>query len=113
MRDRVTDPTRIAQLLASEVDGRERGAVGPLSVVDADRDAAPSPGGTRAYDVAAGGTQIATVMLYPDRAAVEGDERLLAAARDRDLPVEDGGATVPDGAAAKRAAAALAERATV
>ena len=113
MRDRVTDPTRIAQILASEVDGRERGAFGTLSVVDADRDATPSPAGPPAYGVAADGDRIATVVLYPERAAVEGDERLLAAARDRDLSISDGGATVPDGAAVKRAAAALAERATV
>lgn len=49
---RVTDPTRIAQLLASEVTGRSRGSLGRLTVVDADPDAEPSPGGTLAYRLA-------------------------------------------------------------
>ena len=48
----VTDPARIAQLLASEVTGRTRGPLGALAVVDADREASPEPGGTPAYRLA-------------------------------------------------------------
>jgi hypothetical protein len=113
MRERVTDPVRIARLLASEVDGRSLGVRGRLSVVDADRDATPSPDGTVAYAVALDGERVAAVRLYPDRVAVRGDEALSAAARDRDLPTTGGAVAVTDGAAVKRAAAALAERATV
>ena len=113
MRDRVTDPTRIAQLLASEASGRERDGFDALSVVDADPGADPSPEGTPAYGIAVDGDRVATVVLYPDRAVVEGDERFRDGARERGLPVTDEGVTVPDGAAVKRAAAALAERATV
>ncbi|MFB6120298.1 MAG: hypothetical protein ABEJ68_04185 [Halobacteriaceae archaeon] len=109
----MSDPTRIAQLLASEVDGREEGVFAALSVVDADRDAEPSPGGTPAYGVAAADERFATVVLYPERTVVEGDEDLAHAAGERGLSVGEAGVEVPDGAAVKRAAAALAERATV
>lgn len=51
VRDRVTDGTRIAQLLSSEIHGRTSGPLGRLAVVEADPDAEPSEFGTFAYGV--------------------------------------------------------------
>lgn len=48
---RVTDGRRIAELLASEIDGREDGHLERLAVVDADTDVEPTTDGARAYDV--------------------------------------------------------------
>lgn len=70
VEDRVTDGKRVAQLLASELSGREDGALGALSVVDADRDADPSPDGTVAYGVAVEGERVGDVALYPERVEV-------------------------------------------
>jgi hypothetical protein len=109
MRDRTTDPRRVAQLLASELDGRDRGAFAGLAVVDADRDATPSPDGTRAYAVERDGVQVAAVLLFPDEVALDADDATAAAARERGLSVEGGRVLVPDGASVKAAAAALAE----
>lgn len=55
VRDRVTDGTRIAKLLASEVHGRASGPLGRLAVVDADRDVDPTEFGAFAYGVALAG----------------------------------------------------------
>jgi hypothetical protein len=46
------DPTRIAQLLASEVTGRSAGPLGRLAVIDAVPDATPSADGALAYRLA-------------------------------------------------------------
>jgi len=113
MRERVTDPRRVAELLASELDGRERGAYARLAVVDADPDAEPAPDGPAAYGVAVDGERVATVRLYPDAATVEGDAALAEFAADEDLPVDGTTVSVPDGAAVKRVARLLAERATL
>lgn len=51
VRDRVTEGTRIAQLLSSEIHGRTSGPQGRLAVVEADPDAEPSEFGTFAYGV--------------------------------------------------------------
>jgi len=66
--DRITDGGRTAQLLASELSGRDDGPLARLSVVDADRDAEPSPEGTTAYGIAVDGRRVGDVRLYPDRA---------------------------------------------
>jgi hypothetical protein len=71
--DRVTDGGRIAQLLASELSGREEGPLARLSVVDADRDAEPSAEGTTAYGIAVDGHQVGDVLLYPDSAELHLD----------------------------------------
>lgn len=68
VEDRITDGRRIAQLLASELEGREDGGLGALSVVDADSDAGA---GARAYDVADGDGVLAQVFVGDDRARVE------------------------------------------
>lgn len=64
--DRITDGTRIAELLASEVTGLETGPLAALSVVDADRDATPSESGTTAYRIAHDDVPVAAVVLFPD-----------------------------------------------
>jgi hypothetical protein len=71
VRDRVTDGTRIAQLLSSEIHGRESGPLGRLSVVDADRDVDPTEFGAFAYGVDCDGERVAAVNVHPDRAHLE------------------------------------------
>ena len=71
VEDVVDDPTRIAQLLASELTGLETGRLAAVSVTDADRSAEPSPDGTRAYGVVYDGDQIGEVGLFPDTAVLE------------------------------------------
>lgn len=88
--DRVTDGRRIAQLLASEVRGHERGPAGRLSVADA-REAEGSLDGDFAYGIDHGSDgRIAEVYVHPDRARVEfsaGQDAAVEAARDADLRV--------------------------
>ncbi len=67
---RITDGTRIGQLLASELTGLETGVLAAVDVVDADPEATPDPDGTEAYRVARDGTVVATVQLYPESVAV-------------------------------------------
>jgi len=90
VEDRITDGGRTAQLLASELSGRDDGALARLSVVDADRDAQPSPQGTTAYGVAVDGTRVGDVDLYPDR--VE-----LHIAVTHAPPDDESDSTLPDG----------------
>ncbi|WP_290813600.1 hypothetical protein [Halovivax sp.] len=75
VEERVTDGRRIAELLASEIDGREDGGLGRLSVTNADPDVEPSADGARAYDVTSGESsgdarRVATVHVHEDRAHV-------------------------------------------
>jgi hypothetical protein len=116
--ERVRDGQRIAQLLASELTGRATGPLADVSVVDADPSASPSPGGTRAYDVAFDGERVATVRMTERTARVELAESLEPAeaasveAGD-DLSVESGEAgpvlVVGSGAAVKGAVDVLVE----
>jgi hypothetical protein len=117
VEDRVTDPRRVAQLLASELSGRETGRLARVSVVDADEDAEPSPDGTVAYGVAVDGERAGEVVLYPEAAAlvvrdgVLDLDRVVAAARDGELAVdregEDATVRVETGASTKRAVDAV------
>lgn len=73
---RITDGRRIAELLASELDGREDGHLERLAVVDADTDVEPTADGTRAYDVERAETAeepalFARVFVHDDRAHIE------------------------------------------
>ncbi|PSQ44824.1 hypothetical protein BRD17_02920 [Halobacteriales archaeon SW_7_68_16] len=114
VEDRITDGRRIAQLLASEIEGRADGGLDRLAVVDADRNADPSAGGTLAYRVERDGTTLAAVYVHPDgaRITVETDPAI-AAAVGRETGLEarpDDGRThllVESGAASKRGADAL------
>lgn len=117
VEDRVTDPRRVAQLLASELSGRETGRLARVSVVDADEDAEPSPDGTVAYGVAVDGERAGEVVLYPEAAAlvvrdgVLDLDRVVAAARDGELAVDREGEAatvrVETGASTKRAVDAV------
>lgn len=71
VEDSISDPKRIAQLLASELTGIETQPLDRVSVVDADESATPSPDGTVAYAVAADEETMGRVLLYPDRAVLE------------------------------------------
>ncbi len=121
VEDRITDGRRIAQLLASELDGRSDGAFDALAVVDADPDVEPTADGARAYDVTVGSDDeggddphLATVFVQPDRARVEFVAAVEAAAErasDADLRVRPKAVRPPrtlvfveSGAAVKRAA---------
>ena len=74
--DRLSDGTRIAQLVASEVTGHGA-SLADLSVADADTDAEPSTDGTLAYrvvrraDGAVEAETFAEVYVHPDRALSE------------------------------------------
>ncbi|AGB39233.1 hypothetical protein [Natronococcus occultus] len=113
VEDRITDGRRIAELLASELDGREDGALAAVAVVDADRDVEPSADGARAYDVVANDDPLATAFVHPDRLRLEferGQERAADAAAERELRVRPKATTPPrtlvfveSGAAVKRA----------
>jgi hypothetical protein len=124
VEDRVTDGKRVAQLLSSELSGRDRAVLGDVSVVDADPDAEPSTGGTVGYGVAYRDERVGTVRLYPDAAELSfGDadtpdadatsdlplaERVAGAVDGPDLSVTDDGAIrIESGAAVKRAVDAL------
>lgn len=128
VEERITDGRRIAELLASEVTGRE-GDLAGLAVARADREVEPTPDGARAYDVVRspeddgtdaadeGGDTLASVFVQPDRARVEvrvAPERTLTAARGLDLRARPRATTPPaavvfveSGAETKRAADVL------
>jgi len=120
VEDRVTDGKFIAQLLSSELSGREGGPLAAVSVVDADPAAEPSASGTAAYGVAVGDRRVGTVWLYPEAAECEftlagGAGAARTAVRGPDLavvqpdPTDEGTVTlrVGSGAAVKRAVDAL------
>lgn len=112
VEERLADGLRIAQLLASEVDGRNDGVLDGLSVVDADRDAEPTVAGTFAYAIGGENGRLATVHVHPDRAHVEfdaGHEAVVERAESEGLRVRPKAVQPPktlvfveDGAQAKR-----------
>jgi hypothetical protein len=119
VEDRTTHGKRIAQLLASELSGRDRGPLAAVSVVDADPDAQPAEGGVVAYGVAVDGARIGSIWLYPEAAECEldlaGADAVREAVRGADLtvvqpdPAAETEVTVriESGAAVKRAVDAL------
>ncbi|APX96278.1 hypothetical protein [Natronorubrum daqingense] len=68
---RITDGRRIAELLASELDGREDGTLESTRVTNADGDVEPTADGARAYDVTVSDERIARVFVHEDRARLE------------------------------------------
>jgi len=62
---RISNSTRIGQLLASELTGLSVGVMAEVSVTGADADATPSEAGTRAYRIAHEAEVVAGVWLYP------------------------------------------------
>lgn len=111
VEDRVTDGKRIAQLLSSELSGRDRGTLGDLSVVDADPDAEPSVDGTEAYGIGFGDERIGTVRLFPASATMSVTRQVAPiseAADENGLPVTDDDVIrLESGASVKRALDAL------
>ena len=77
VEERITDGRRIAELLASELDGREDGGLASVDVTNADRDVEPAADGARAYDITLalpesdGDDRIARVFVHEDRARLE------------------------------------------
>lgn len=128
--DRLDDGKRIAQLLASELDGRG-GTLADVSVTDADPDVEPTADGAFAYAVTVGGggsrdeseendrrdERIAEVYVQPDRVRIEflaGQEAAVEAAGDAGLRVRPKASRPPrtlvfveDGAEVKRAVPAV------
>lgn len=90
----ITDGSRIAALLASELAGLAVGALADLSVVDADPDGEPSSAATGVYGIAFEGERLGEVGVRPTEAVVT---------LDRDWPPAD----VPDGAGLRVEAAGL------
>lgn len=118
MDERETDGRRIAELLSSELYGREDGVLARVAVTDAVEDVDPSVDGALAYRVAADGEALAAVHVHPDRVHLA-FERLqddaAAAAADASLRVRPKATRPPrtlvfveSGAAVKRAAAVVA-----
>jgi len=71
VEDRVTDGTRIAQLLASELDGREDGPLDRVAVVNADPGVESTPEGAHAYDLSVDGSVVGAVSVVPEASHVE------------------------------------------
>lgn len=98
VEERVTDGHRIAELLASELDGRNDGVLDRVAVTNADRDVEPTAGGARAYDVvvtspsddATDDQQLARAFVHEDRVHLEfdiGQDVAVDAAEPADLRV--------------------------
>jgi hypothetical protein len=112
VEDRIADGRRIAELLSSELEGRD-GRLAAYSVTNAQRDVAPSADGSRAYDVERDGERVARVFVQPERVRIEvgtAPEATLSAAEDARLRVRPKSTDPPqtivfveDGAAVKRA----------
>ncbi|WP_339103321.1 hypothetical protein [Haloterrigena salinisoli] len=118
VEERITDGRRIAELLASELDGREDDELASIAVANADRDVEPTTDGARAYDVTlalpdSDDQRIARVFVHEDRARLEfemGQDVAVEAAEDVGLRVRPKAAQPPrtlvfveSGAAVKRA----------
>lgn len=127
VEDRIADGKRIAQLLSSELDGREDGGLDRVAVTNADRDVEPTTDGARAYDVTLDdsssngddsdddGTddRLAQVFVQDDRARlefVEGQDVAAEAGEELELRVRPKATQPPrtlvfveSGAAVKRA----------
>lgn len=98
VEDRITDGRRIAELLSSELDGREDGDLAAVAVTNADRDVEPTAEGARAYDVTCTDERIARVFIHEDRARLEfeaGQDVAADTATDVDLRVRPKATTPP------------------
>ncbi|WP_331233875.1 hypothetical protein [Natronorarus salvus] len=110
---RIGDGRRIAELLASEVDGREDGPLSRLSLADADPEVEPTTEGALAYRIEREGEPFAAVFVQPDRVRIEfqsAPDRAAEAALEAELRVRPKAVEPPktlvfveNGAAVKRA----------
>lgn len=106
--DRVTDGTRIAELLASEVTGLTGGPLGDLAVVDARSDVTAAPEGAPAYGLAYREERIGQVAVFPTAACMVFDGIELgpvqpAPGEDVTVDAAAGAVRIESGAAVKRA----------
>ncbi|THE63642.1 hypothetical protein D8Y22_17675 [Salinadaptatus halalkaliphilus] len=126
VEEQISDGKRIAQLLASELEGRNDGGLEAVVVTNADRDVEPTADGARAYDIAFAdtdadpdddaetGRRFASVFVQDDRARLEvetSQETAAETARKSELRVRPKATEPPrtlvfveNGAAVKRAA---------
>lgn len=65
--ERVTDGTRLGELLASELDNRTDSGLARIEVRNVDEAATATPSGTEAFEIWMDTEPIATVTLYPDQ----------------------------------------------
>lgn len=107
VEDRITDGTRIAELLASELSGLETGSLEQVDVVDADRDATPSETGTEAYRLTYQGQGLGRVLLYPDSAKIHVEPDVEWFENTERSSIEDDTLRVDSGAGVKDAVDAL------
>ncbi|WP_436344094.1 hypothetical protein [Natronorubrum sp. FCH18a] len=113
VEERITDGRRIAELLASELDGREDGTLESTRVTNADRDVESTADGARAYDVEFAAERLARVFVHEERARLEfetGQDVAAETADDLELRVRPKATEPPrtlvfveSGAAVKRA----------
>lgn len=75
--ERLADGTRIARLLASEIDGRTDGVLAALSVIEANPDAEPTADGTFAYAIEAAGEASITAGERVSETGADGADRTL------------------------------------
>lgn len=112
VEDRVTDGRRVAELLSSEVTGREDPSFDRLAVTDADPDVEPTTDGARAFDISHEARRLGRVFIQPDRARLELTANPVAAREalsETDLRWRAAGGEppriivfIPDGVAVKR-----------
>lgn len=117
VEERLENGRRIAQLLASEVDGRTDGELDSLSITEANTEVEPTVEGAFAYGIRVEENsekqQIASVYVHPDRVHIEFSadyESVVAAAESEGLRVRPKAVHPPktlvfveDGAQVKRA----------
>jgi hypothetical protein len=118
VEDRVTDGRRIAELLSSELHGREDGGLAAVAVVDAAESVEPTADGALAYRVEADGDSLASAYVHPNRvhlAFEAGREGAARAGADAGLRVRPKATRPPEtlvfvesGAEVKRAAEVVA-----
>ncbi|MFB6223306.1 MAG: hypothetical protein ABEH86_06490 [Haloarcula sp.] len=109
VEDRITDGTRIAQLLASELTGLERGPLADVAVVDADTDVEPTPSGAFAYRVTHNGTAIGSVYVTPETARLRFQNEHDVVPERTDVTVDEDTLVAHSGAAVKGLIDAIAE----
>ena len=88
VEDSISDPTRIAQLLASELTGLETPPLDRVGVADADDSAEPTEEGTLAYRIAVDDAPVGRVLLFPEAVTVELTTLSVPEVRDDRLTVD-------------------------
>lgn len=112
VEESVTDGTRIAELLASELEGLTSGPLLDVSVVDADPDAEPTDAGTYAYGIAFDGERVGEVRIRHEGALLSMTDGWSDpdGSRREGLSLESGALVIERGAAVKRAVDVLRQR---